>query len=276
MHGRAMDSAVELVTTYGLRLVGGVLILVGGWIVAVWAAKAVARACQRSEKIDRTLERYCTKVARVVVLIVTAVAILNNFGVQTTTIIAVLGALAVAIGIALKDTLANVASGIMLLVLRPFRVDEVVDLAGTVGTVREVGIFATELETPEGLYVMLPNSQITAGKIVNETRNGKRRIDLVIGIGYRDDAAKAVRIIDEIVRADARVLGEPEPLVRVARLGESAVHINVWPWTKAADSFATKLDLTMRIKERLDAEGISLPFPQREVHIVREVERRAA
>lgn len=253
-------------TIYGLKVVGGLVILIVGWIAAIWAAKAVTKACEKSKTIDKTLEMYGAKVTRLAVLAVTFVAVLDNFGVETTSMVAFLGAMGLAIGLALRGTLSNVASGVVLLVLRPFKVGEVIDVGGTVGKVVEIGLFATELRSPDGLFTVMPNSKIWDGKITNITRNGTRRIELVFGIGYNDDMERALEIIREVVAADERVLPDPEPFIKVAELADSSVNIYCRPWTKIDDFFDAKLDITKRIKERFDAEGISIPFPQQDVH----------
>lgn len=263
-----VNQAVALGTTWGLKVLGGVLILVGGWIVAAWLARGVRKACRRSGRFDRTLESYLSKTTRIAVIAVTVVAVLNNFGVQTTSIIAVLGAMGLAIGLALQGTLANVASGIVLLVLRPFKADEVIDVGGQVGIVQEIGLFATTLKTPDGLYVLMPNAKIWGDKILNITRNGTRRVELVFGVSYAADLDKALEIIKDEIAKDERVLEEPAPFVKVAELADSSVNIYARPWTKIETFFDLQLDLTKRVKERFDAEGIGIPFPQRDVHVI--------
>ncbi len=271
-----LEAATEILTTYGLKIIGGVVILVVGWIVAGWLGRLVSKAVDRSDKVDRTLVIYGGKVTRLAVLLVTVVAVLNNFGVATTSIVAFIGAMGLAVGLALRGTLANVASGVVLLVLRPFRVGEYVDIAGTMGSVEEIGLFATELKTFDGLYTLIPNSQVWSGAITNLTRNGIRRVNLVFGISYTDDMERALELVRAAVEADERVLEEPEPLIKVAELGDSSVNIWCRPWCKVDDFLSLMLDLTKDVKDRFDAEGITIPFPQRDVHFFGEEPKEAA
>lgn len=263
-----MDKATELATVWGLKVVGGIAILVVGWMVAGIVGRSVSRACRKSDKIDATIERYLARLARITVMAVTVIAMLNSFGVQTASFIAVLGAMGLAIGLALQGTLSNVASGIMLLVLRPFRAGDAVEVAGTMGVVEEIGLFATELKGFDGLCLLIPNAQVLGGKIVNMTRNGMRRVDMVFGISYGDDIGKAMEILRDVLAADDRVLDEPETFLAVGELGASSVDLLARPWSKAADFFALKCDTTRTVKERFDEAGISIPFPQQDVHVI--------
>lgn len=272
----AIDKLAEIGTSYGLHIVGGVLILVVGLIATRWSVRLAVAAAERSDLLDVTLERYLVKLVRFVVLSITIVAMLSAFGVETTSIIAVLGAAGIAVGLALQSTLSNVASGMVLLFLRPFRVGDAVELAGSGGVVKEVGLFATELQTWDGLFLLVANAQVWGSKIKNISRNGQRRIELSFRVGYGEDLDEAIRLAQEVLADDDRVLTDPEPLVHVGDIDESAVGLLVWPWTKMEDWFATKLDLNKRIKERFDQAGIRTPYPQRTVHVVGDVPRQAA
>lgn len=263
-----MAKGTDLATLWGLKVVGGIAILIVGWIIAGMVGRSVNRACRRSDKIDGTIERYLTRLARITVLAVTVIAMLNSFGVQTASIIAVLGVMGLAIGLALQGTLSNVASGLMLLVLRPFRAGDAVEVAGTLGSVEEIGLFATELKGADGLCLLVPNAQVLSGKIVNMTRNATRRVDMVFGIGYSDDIGKAIEILREVISADDRVLKEPEVFIAVGELGANSVDLLARPWTKVGDFFAVKCAVTRAVKERFDEEGVEMPFPQQDVHVV--------
>jgi small conductance mechanosensitive channel len=265
-----------VLTSYGLRIIGGIIILIVGWVLAGWAGRIAAKAAARTGRIDRTLELYGAKMARLTVLAITIVAVLNNFGVATTSMVAFLGAMGLAVGLALRGTLSNVASGVVLLVLRPFKVDDAVELAGTAGKIVEIGLFATELKTFDGLCTVIPNSSIWGGNITNISRNGTRRIELVFGISYSDDMDKALAIIRDEVAHDERVLKEPEPVIEVVELADSSVNIWCRPWATLDDFFKLKIHLTKRVKERFDEEGITIPFPQRDVHHDREEVEKAA
>jgi small conductance mechanosensitive channel len=200
------------------------------------------------------------------VLIVVLVTVLSQFGVQTASIIAALGAAGLAIGLALQGTLQNIAAGIMLLVLRPFKVGEYVEGGSVSGTIQEIGLFATEVKTVDGLFVLAPNSELWSSPVTNFSRNATRRFDLTIGIGYNDDISKAISVYRELVAADSRVLDTPEPYYFVSNLGDNAVDITARIWMRTPDWFKTTRDLTEKAKLRFDEEGISIPFPQRDVH----------
>jgi small conductance mechanosensitive channel len=266
---------VKFLIGMGMHVLAAVAILIAGWIIAGTAARMVRKRAERSPTLDVTLAIILAKITRVVVLTVTLIAVLNQFGVQTTSLIALLGAAGLAIGLALQGTLSNVAAGIMLLVLRPFRVGDVIEFSGTLGIVDEIGLFVTKMHRPDNIAMMVPNSQIWGTAIMNYGANATRRIDMVFGISYSDDMEKATSIISKLIEADARCLKDPAPLVAVAELADSSVNIYARPWVNSEDFFNTKLDLTRKVKEHFDAEGISIPFPQQDVHM-HQVQTKAA
>ena len=239
-----------------------------GWTVASWIRRVVRRALERVPALDDTLKPLIANVIRYLVLIFVLIAVLNQFGVQTTSIITVLGAAALAIGLALQGMLANVASGVMLLFLRPFNVGESVEAGGIAGTVVEIGLFNSEIKTSAGLCLIVPNKIIWGSPITNFSRNPTRRFDLAVGIGYDDDVDGALALLMGLMTGDKRVLGDPEPTVFVQSLGDSAVIINLRAWTLSGDSGATVRDLNKAIKIELQAAGYSIPFPQRDIHMV--------
>lgn len=252
---------------YGLDVIGAVAILIVGWVVANWLSGRVGKFTGRAQRIDSTVSPLLVKGTKALVLIITILAVLNQFGVETASIIAVLGAIGLAIGLALQGTLTNIASGFMLLVLRPFNVGDTVDIGGTVGVVDEIGLFVTEINTFDNIFITMPNSIIWGGKIENYTRNTTRRVDMEFGIHYDDDIDKAIKIIQEILDADERILAEPEPLIAVGSLADSAVIIRVRPWTATENVWPLRYDLTKQIKQRFDAENITFPFPQRDIYV---------
>ena len=260
------DTLIPALVKYGLEIVGGIVILIVGWIIANWVSRRVARYLERSEKIDSTLKPIFVTGTKVLILVFTVLAVLSKFGVETTSIIALVGTIGLAIGLALQGTLSNIASGIMLLVLRPFNIGDAVDLNGTMGVVDEIGLFVTEMHSFDNIYILMPNSKVWGNKIENLTKNPTRRVDMEFGIHYDDDMQKAKAIINEIVSNDERVLAEPEPLIAVGTLADSSVNIRVRPWTQTENVWPLRYDLTQRIKERFDEEGIIIPFPQRDVH----------
>jgi small conductance mechanosensitive channel len=262
-----IESLGPLAVQYGMSVLGAILILIAGYIVAGWAAKRVMKWGNNSDKVDDTIVPVLSKVTKIFVLIVTLLAVLGQFGVETTSIVAVLGASALAIGLALQGTLSNVASGVMLLTLRPFSVGDAVSIAGTSGVVDSIGLFTTEMHSFDNIGISIPNSKVWGSEIRNMNRFDTRRVDMQVGIGYEDNMDKAMKVIKEVLDSDDRVLSEPEPLIAIAELGDSAVVINVRPWAKTSDVWPLRFDFTKKVKERFDEEDISFPFPQRDVHL---------
>lgn len=268
--------AIQLFVTQNLvelaqnTLIALLIALVGLWL-ANRAHNVVTRFVERSGHIDATLRPLAGMLARQTVLVLTGLMVLARFGVQTSSIIAVLGAAGLAIGLALQGTLSNVAAGVMLLVLRPFGVGDAIDVGGKSGTVRLIGLFTVELDTFDGVYLSLPNSSVWNSPITNFSRNNTRRIDLTVGIDYDDDIDLALALALEVVQADERILQDPAPLTAVRGLGESSVDLVVRGWTKKEDYWATLFNLQKVLKQRYDAEGITIPFPQRTLHVPGEV-----
>ena len=201
---------------------------------------------------------------------VVLIAVLNLFGIQTASVIAVLGAASLAVGLAMQGTLSNFAAGVMLLVFRPFKIGDYVEVAGTSGGVFEIGIFSTTLHTPDNVKITVPNSAIYGDTVKNYSANETRRNDLTIGISYDDDIAVAVSTIQRLLASEARVLQDPESLIAVSELGDSSVNLVVRPLCNASDYWPLRFDLTRRLKEELEAAGCSIPYPQRDVHVHRE------
>lgn len=262
-----VDNIVQTVATYGLDVLGAIGILIVGLMVAGWAQRATRRALERIENFDRTLRGFFASVVRYLVVIVTVLAVLNRFGVQTTSLIAVLGAAGLAIGLALQGTLSNVAAGVMLLIFRPFKVGDFIEAGGQAGTVHELSLFVTELNTGDNIRIIVPNSQIWGNAIKNVSFNATRRVELVIGIAYEDDIGKAIGAIQAVLDGDDRVHNEPSSLIAVSELADSSVNLVVRAWCAAADYGSLRFDLTRNIKERLDRENISIPYPQRRIHM---------
>ncbi len=262
-----LNQAVDLAVQFGLDLVGALVLLIGGWIVAGWARRSVLRVLDRAPRLDETLKPVIASVARYGILIFVLIAVLAQFGVQTTGIIAVLGTAGLAIGFALQGTLQNIAAGIMLLFLHPFRVGDSIDAEGLAGTIDEIGLFTTHMHTYDGIYLQVPNARLWNHAIRNYSRLPTRRLDIVVGISYADDIDKTQAALMDLLEKDARVHGDPAPQVMVNELAESSVNLNLRCWTDAADYGSLRLDLIKAAKQRLDAEGITIPFPQRDVHL---------
>jgi small conductance mechanosensitive channel len=265
------DMIVEYGTQYGLNIVFAVLILIIGMMAAGWVKRMVIKMCKKSAKIDDTLGAFFSSLVRYVVIIFTILAVLDRFGVETASLIAILGAASLAIGLALQGTLSNVAAGVMLLIFRPFKIGQFVDAAGHAGSVKQIGLFVTEMATGDNVQIIIPNSQIWGSSIKNFSSNENRRVDLVIGIGYDDDIDKAIAEIGSVCDADDRVLKDPATSIFVGELGASSVDIVVRAWTASGNYWPLKAALTKEIKHRFDDKEISFPYPQQDVHIVSNV-----
>lgn len=261
-----IDMLMFWVGEYGLRLIVALVIFYVGLLLSRRVSALVGRLMGHA-KVDETL--ICFGRNMIFYLLITAVGIaaLGQLGINVTSFLAVLGAAGLAVGLALKDSLSNFASGVMLILFRFFRVGDYVTVAGTSGTVKAVNLFNTELATPDNQKVYVPNASITGGVIVNVTANDTRRIDLVVGIGYGDKISQAQAILERLVAADPRILETPAPAVAVAELADSSVNFVVRPWVATGDYWAVRFDLIRAIKETFDAEGVSIPFPQQEVHL---------
>lgn len=266
---------VALVTSYGLSVVGAVIILIAGFVIAGWVRGSVDKALGKMKKVDETLRSFFSSLAYYAVVVFTVIAVLSQFGVQTTSLIAVVGAAGLAIGLAMQGTLSNVAAGVMLLLFRPFKVGDYIEGGGLAGTVKGISLFVTELATPDNVQIIAPNAQLWGSPIKNYSFHPTRRVDIVIGIAYEDDIDKALTAIVEECRKDSRVLAEPEPMAAVTDLGDSSVNFTVRVWCNAADFWALKFDLTKNLKNRMDGENISIPYPQRTVHTVSQAAQAA-
>lgn len=256
---------VQYVIPGATRFIFALVIFLIGAALTKWIVKLMAGALGKT-RLDPMLIHFLRHILRWILMLLVIVAALDQLGVDTTSFIAVLGAAGLAVGLALKDSLQNFASGVMLILFRPFKLGDFIEAGGAEGVVEEIKIFSTQLRTPDNREVIIPNGDVYGGVITNVTAKAVRRIDLVIGIGYNDDLREARRILEEIVTSDERVLPDPAPFIAVGELGASSVDLLVRPWTKTADYFATKCDLTERIKLAFDEAGISIPYPQMDVH----------
>jgi small conductance mechanosensitive channel len=252
--------------SFALKVLGGLLIFAVGLRLAKWIAGLAEKGLTRAE-VEPTAVMFLRKVAYVILLVVLILAVLQVFGVPMTSMIAVLGAAGLAIGLALKDSLSNIASGVMLVTLKPFKVGDLVNINGETGKVEAVSIFQTRLRGADNQTIVLPNSLVTTDSIINLTPDTMRRIALVIGIGYDDDIDQARSVALEVMRGDDRVLADPPADVLVYELGDSSVNLGIRCHVANADYFATKCELTERIKKAFDRNGISIPYPQRDVHL---------
>ena len=249
----------------GLSLIYGFAIWVVGAGISSWASRRMRSAVQRGVPNDKALAGFLSGVVRWLVLAVTAIAILQLFGIDATSLVAVLGAATLAIGLALQSTLSNFAAGVMLLLFRPFKIGDEVQIAGHKGRVRNIQVFMTELATVDNIQIVIPNSEAWATSIINYSAHDRRRIDMTIGIDYNADIEQALTAIRTLMDADPRTHSEPAPFAKVTSLGDSSVDVTLRVWCQADDYWDLKFDLTRNIKERFDASGIAIPYPHIEV-----------
>ncbi|MCL6706884.1 mechanosensitive ion channel family protein [Pseudomonas sp. R2.Fl] len=257
----ALSQASALAVQYSFSVLGAILLLLGGWMLASVLHRWSRTAMLTIRGFDVTLAAFMANVVRYIVLILVFVTVLGQFGVQTASIIAALGAAGLAIGLALQGTLQNIAAGIMLLVLRPFKVGDYIDTGTISGTVGEIGLFATELKTPEGMYRLAPNSTLWNVPITNFSREPTRRFDLNIGIGYRDDIEKAETIMRDLAEADPRIHADPPIETFVNEFADNAVMVTLRYWTSNADFWPVSRQMIKQVKRVFDETGITIPFP---------------
>ena len=265
---QGLQEAVNVLTTYGLDVVGAILILIFGLWIAGKTHRVVSRALGKAKWVDDTLVGFFANAAKYAVLVFTILAVLNQFGVETTSFIAVIGAAGLAIGLALKGTLSNVAAGVMLLIFRPYHIGDYVEAGGNAGTVKELNLFVTVMATPDNVKIIVPNAQIWGSTVTNYSANPTRRVDLVMGISYEDDIDKAMAVMNQVIDEEARVLKDLEPLVAVVELADSSVNFTVRVWVDKDDYWGVRFDLTKAMKQRFDAEGVNIPFPSQTVYHV--------
>lgn len=257
---------MELFTIYGIKVVTAILIfIVGRWISKGF--KKISMNLLEKRDVEQTLVSFVGNLTYIALLVFFILAAIGQLGIQTTSFIAVIGAAGLAVGLALQGSLSNFAAGFLLIIFKPFKVNDYIEGGGTAGTVEKIQIFTTQLKTPDNKTVIIPNKKLTDDNIINYSVKGTRRIDMVFGIGYSDDIDRAKAIIQGIIERDNRVLKDPAPVIVVVNLGDSAVDIAARPWTTVADYWNTYFDITEKVKKKFDEEGISIPFPQRDVHL---------
>ncbi len=255
-----------ILTIYGIRVIAALAIFVIGRWVAKGLRDLIHRIMTRS-KVDQTLISFVCNLSYVAMLAFVIIAALSKLGVETTSIIAIMGASALAIGLALKGSLSNFAAGVMMIIFRPFKVGDFIEGGGTSGTVEEIQIFTTQLKSADNKTIIVPNAKMLDNNIVNYSRKGTRRVDMTFGIGYDDDIDKARSVILEIINGDARMLKNKAPVVAVSELADSSVNFTVRAWTKSSDYWGFYWDTTEAVKKRFDAESINMPNPQQDVHL---------
>lgn len=260
--GKAQTQGVE----FGGKALVAVAIFIVGRIIARMISKTMRNVMQKQE-FDKILETFVSNLAYWVLMTFVIIAAINQLGIQTTSLIAIMGAAGLAIGLALQGSLSNFAAGVLIVIFRPYRVGDFVEAAGISGAVVQVQILTTVLKTPDNKQIIVPNSEIMSSIITNYSANETRRVDLTVGVSYDDDLDKVRKTLEELVNADERILKDPECLIAVAALADSSVNFNVRPWVKTEDYWNVYFSLTENIKKRFDQENISFPFPQQDVHL---------
>lgn len=261
---QAVHSAIPAVTTYGMKILGALAILIIGRIVAGIAAGLTRRGLEAG-KVEPSLRGFVVSLVRIGVLVFAVLAALSKFGVETASFVAVLGAAGFAVGFALQGSLANFAAGVMMLIFKPIKVGDLVSAAGHLGVIDDIGLFVTTMNTPDNQRVIIPNAKLTGDVINNVNGNGLRRVDLTASISYADDMNRAKKLCLGILATHPHVLKDPAPTVAISQLGNSSVDLVVRPWVHPDHYWDVWFDVTQSIKETFDAEGITIPFPQRRV-----------
>lgn len=254
----AIPWSINIVMTLVIFFIGRLVVK----IIVSLSKKLMKRA-----SMDETLIKFISSIVQGLLMLFVIVAAIDQLGVDTTSLIALVGAAGLAVGLALQGSLQNFAAGVMIILLRPFKSGDFIEAAGTSGTVEQVSIFSTTLKTPDNKVVIVPNGEIHSGTITNFSANKTRRVDMVFGIGYDDDIRKARESIQEILSSDERILKNPEPQIAVSELADSSVNFIVRPWVNSSDYWSVKFDTTEEIKLKFDELGISIPYPQMDVHL---------
>ena len=253
--GTVVSQSIDVLASWGLKVLGAIVVLLIGRMIASWGRKFTRRGLERAG-VDETVVPFASKLVYFLIMVFVLLAVLGLFGIPTTSIIAVLGAASLAVGLALQGTLSNFAAGVMLLMFRPFEVDDYIEVSGHAGTVKAIGVFATTLNTVDNVQITIPNGKVYGEAIKNYSANDIRRVDLVASVAYDDDLQVARDALMAILEA-------------VSELGASSVDFVVRPWCRAEDYWDVRFDLTRRIKESLEEAGCSIPFPQQDMHVIR-------
>jgi small conductance mechanosensitive channel len=265
-----MDSIVATLigwlTLYGVKIIAALVI----FVIGKWVAKKLGDVTKKvmvSREVDAALINFTSSLVYYALLIFVVIAALGQIGIQTASFVAIVGAAGLAIGLAMQGSLSNFAAGVLIIIFKPFKIGDFVEMAGTSGVVENIMIFTTVMKTGDNKKVIVPNGSILGGVITNYSANATRRVDLVVGIGYNDDIDKARGVIEDLINADERILKDPAPLVAVSELADSSVNFAVRSWVNSADYWGVYFSLTEAVKKRFDQEGISIPYPQQDVHL---------
>ena len=263
------EKGIDLSIDLGIKIATALAIFVAGRFVIKLLMRGLHKFMQKQD-VEDTLETFVTNLVRAALMVILIIATIGALGIQTTSFIAVFGAAGLAVGLALQGSLSNFASGVLIVLFRPYRVGDFVEAAGVAGVVEQVQILSTVMKTGDNKQIIVPNSQIMDSIITNYSRHDTRRVDMVIGVGYDDDIDKVRSTLQELIAADERILDEPAAKIAVSELADSSVNFVVRPWVKSDDYWAVMFELTEAIKKRFDKEGISFPFPQQDVHLYKQ------
>jgi small conductance mechanosensitive channel len=265
----------EFATGLFINIISATVVLVAG----IWAAKLIKKlvvSIMEKKEIEPMLISFASSITYIALIAFVIIAALGQLGIQTTSFIAIIGAAGLAIGLSLQASLSNFASGVMIIFFRPFKVGDFVEAGGVSGVVEGIQIFSTQMRTGDNKAIIVPNSSITNSNITNYSAKDERRVDLVFGIGYDDDIKQAKKVLQDIVKKEKRILKDPEPVIAVSELADSSVNFVVRPWVKTGDYWGVYFDLTEAVKLRFDKEGISIPYPQQDVHMHQSSEHKDA
>ena len=263
------QKAVELIIEYGPKLILAIIVLIIGlWIIKL-VIKGLNKAMEKGD-VDISLRKFLSSLSRILLKVLLLISVASMIGIATTSFIAILGAAGLAVGLALQGGLANFAGGVIILIFKPFKVGDFIDAQGHMGTVREITIFTTILKTPDNKTVIIPNGALSNGSMVNFSTEPTRRVEFVFGIGYSDDILKAKNVLNSIVEADTRIFKDPKPIIAVGELADSSVNFKVMVWCSSSDYWSVFFDTNEKVKLTFDNEGISIPFPQRDIHVYNE------
>ena len=256
-----------VVAQYGLQVLGALATV----IIGIWLAKILSKSLGKvlnKKSVDQTLVKFVVSLVKIALITFVIISAASQVGIQTASFVAVIGAAGLAIGFALQGSLSNLAAGVMLIIFKPIKVGDYIEGGGSAGSVESVGIFITTLTTPDNKVVYIPNSTLTGGNIINYSAKDRRRVDMVFVIGYSDDIDKAKNVIQSVLNSDSRILKDPAPQIVVSELGDSSVNFNVRPWVNTPDYWGVFFETTEQIKKKFDEQNISIPFPQRDVHMI--------
>ncbi len=258
-----------LIIPWSIKIITALAIFIIGRMIAKWLTRMIRKLIGKSG-LDEALVKFLGSIIYTVLLVAVILAAIDTLGINVTSLLAILGAAGLAVSLALKDSLSNFAAGVMIMIFRPFKIGDFVTVGGVSGVVDEIGLFCVLMHTGDNQRIIIPNSSVYGGTITNTSALPTRRIDLVIGISYDDNIGNAKQIIQDVIYADGRILDDPEPKIAVLELADSSVNLAIRPWVKTEDYSAVRFDLTENLKVKLEEGGISIPFPQRSLHIYNE------